>query len=107
MMHGRHAELAQRREALLIRSTALRGRMADDLAALSGAAGVVDTVWAGWTWVRRHPLPVASAVALLAAWRPRRLLRLASGAWVGWRWWRRLQPALKTLSALAQSHRPR
>jgi hypothetical protein len=107
MTLGRHDELAQRREALLIRSAVLRGRVAADVAALSGAAGVVDTAWAGWVWVRRHPLSVVSAVALLAAWRPRRLLRLARGAWAGWRWWRRLQPALKTLSASAQPHRPR
>jgi hypothetical protein len=107
MTLGRRAELAQRREALLIRSTALRSRLAEDVASLSGVAGLVDTAWAACTWLRRHPLPVASGLGLLALWRPRRLLRLARGVWTGWRWWRRLKPALKTLSVLAQARRSR
>lgn len=99
---GRIDLLEQRRQALLIRSTALRGQLAQDVGAFEGVGQLADAGWAAWRWVRCHPLPVVSAVAALAVWRPRRVLRVAGAAW---RWWRRLEPVWRTVSVLLQARR--
>ncbi len=97
--------LEQRRQALLIRSTVLRGQLAQDAEAFEGVGRLADAGWAAWRWVRCHPLPVVSAVAALAVWRPRRVLRVAGAVWGAWRWWRRLQPTWRTVSVLLQARR--
>lgn len=97
--------LDQRRQALLIRSAALRGQLAQDVRAFDGVTRLADAGWAAWRWVRGHPWSALSTVAALAVWRPRRVLRLAGTAWGAWRWWRRLQPALRAVSVLLQTRR--
>ncbi len=97
--------LDQRRQTLLVRSTLLRQRLAQDVGAFDGVGRLADAGWSAWRWVRRHPLPTVSTVVALAVWRPRRALRVAGAAWGAWRWWRRLQPALRTVSALLQARR--
>ena len=105
MSVGRIDLLEQRRQALLIRSTALRGQLAQDVGAFEGVGQLADAGWAAWRLVRCHPLPVVSAVAALAVWRPRRVLRVAGAAWGAWRWWRRLEPVWRTVSVLLQARR--
>lgn len=76
--------LAQRRQALLVRSALLREQVASDVQALRPVWLAADRVQDGVTWVRHHPLWVGVAVALLVAWRPRKTL------WAGlrlWGWW--------------------
>lgn len=73
--------LAQRRQALLVRSALLREQVASDVQALRPVWLAADRVQDGVTWVRQHPLWVGVAVALLVAWRPRKTL------WAGWRLW--------------------
>lgn len=105
MSVGRIDLLEQRRQALLIRSTVLRGQVAQDAEAFEGVGRLADAGWTAWRWVRGHPLPVVSAVAALAVWRPRRVLRVAAAAWGAWRWSRRLQPVWRAVSALLQARR--
>ena len=81
-------ELAQRREALLARSAALRERLGADLASLSRPLSWADQVLALARWLRAHPLVPAGAAAALALWQPRRAWRWlwrGLGLWRAWR----------------------
>lgn len=76
--------LAERRQALLVRSALLREQLAADVEALAPLGTVANQVQDGAMWVKRHPLWVGVAVALLVAWRPRKTL---SAGWRLWGWW--------------------
>lgn len=87
---ARQTLLAERRRQLLARSALLRVRLATDAQVLHGPLAVADRLHQGWRWLKAHPLEVAAGVALLVAWRPRRVAWLAGRLWAGWRLWRRL-----------------
>jgi hypothetical protein len=92
--------LRERRAALLARAATERAELAgwiartDALAALAGAAASLLAE------LKRHPLWIALAAALVVALRPRRVLRWATSGWWLWRaarlalaWWRAAQRA--------------
>jgi hypothetical protein len=83
--------LAQRRRALLQRSSELRERLAMQGAAIAPAAVWIDQVRSGWRWLRARPW-IATGLVLLLVWRrPRAAGRVAFMIWRGWRWWRRVR----------------
>ncbi len=84
-------DVAQRQQQLLVRSSRLRQRLADDAQVLQRPLALADQVRHGWQWLRAHPEVPAAGALLLALIRPRRAWRLASRAWAGWQLWRRVQ----------------
>jgi YqjK-like protein len=82
--------LADRGRQLQARSAALRGQLAVDADVLRTPLALADQVRRGWHWMKANPQWVGVAVALLMAWRPRRLAWLAGRLWAGWRLWQRL-----------------
>jgi len=78
-----------RLEQLLIRSTALRLQLAQQVQMLAGPLTIADSLCSGLHWLRRHPEWPLGGLALLALLRPRRAWRWASRVWWGWRLWRR------------------
>lgn len=92
---ARLAPLAQRQQALLQRSAALRRQFAQEAQALRAPLGFADRLLAGWRWLRAHPeVPLAAGVVLVVM-RPRRAWRLGWRAWSAWRLWQKLQPRLQ------------
>lgn len=98
-MRERLIALRDERAELLVRAAAERTTLAGRIARAD-----VLAVWAGagaslLAELRRRPLWVVLAVALLVAVRPRRVLKWAASGWTLWRiarvalvWWRRLAP---------------
>lgn len=77
--------LAQRRQALLVRSALLREQMASSAHALEPVWSTADRVNQGIAWVRSHPLWVGATVGLLAVWRPRKTLSAGVRLWGWWK----------------------
>jgi hypothetical protein len=90
-LNQRGAELAQRRQQLMVRSGQLRQQAASQAVALQSALSWVDRLQTAWRWVQTNPLPVLGGALGLAAWRPRRALHWAWRAWTGWQWLQRLR----------------
>lgn len=81
----RAAELAAKRQALLLRGAALRQTLALQAEVLRRPLALADQGRAGLAWLKRHPeVPIGAAVLLLVL-RPRRVWQLATAAWWGWR----------------------
>jgi YqjK-like protein len=83
-----------RRERLLMRSAELRAHLARQSQALAVPLARVDRALDALRWLREHPQWPLGALALWAAWRPRRTWRWAVRAWWLWRAVRRLQRLL-------------
>ena len=81
---------AQRREQLLMRSSALRLQFALEARALEAPLALADRVRDGLGWLRGHPELLAGAVLLLALLRPRQAWRWATRGWWARRLWQRL-----------------
>jgi hypothetical protein len=84
-MRERLIALRERRAALLARAAAERAELAGWIArtdALAAWAGAGASLLAE---LKRHPLWIALAAALIAALRPRRVLRWAASGWWLWR----------------------
>ena len=92
-------QLAQRRQALVLRSAALRQSLVADLRGLKPVFTGLDHVRDAWTWLRARPLAaLLPAVAVGVAWvvrKPARLVTLPLRAWSLWRLWRRVSPRLR------------
>lgn len=92
-------QLAQRRQALVSSSAALRQSLVADLRGLKPVFTGVDHVQDAWTWLRPRPLVVLlPVVAVGVAWvvrKPARLITLPLRAWSLWRLWRRVAPRLR------------
>ncbi len=95
MNRQRATALALRQQVLLLRSVELRGRLAADAAVLQRPLALADRVHEGWRWLRANPAAPIAAVVVVAALRPRRVLRWGLRLWWGWRTLRRLQRRLQ------------
>ena len=80
--------LMQKRSVLLAQIAAERAALAQQGAALRPAAQVIDKVSSGMRYVSKHPEILVLPAAILALWRPRRLVSLAVS---GLGFWRMLQ----------------
>ena len=99
-MRERLIALRERRAGLIARAAAERSTLAAWLARADGLSR-----WAGvgaslLHELKRRPLWIAGAAALLFALRPKRVLRWAASGWSLWQlarrarvWWRRFAPA--------------
>jgi hypothetical protein len=93
----RHRRLAARREALRLRSTLLRERLAVGAAEWQAPLSLADSALDGLRWLRSHPeWPLGAALALVVL-RPRLLLRWAGRGFWAWQLWRRARPHVRTL----------
>lgn len=92
MAQSRQA-LAQRRQALELRSKLLRDQLDTDLRALAPVFTLADHAQDAWVWVRSRPtavlLPVLTVGVVWVVRKPTRLFRLSWGAWSVWRLWQR------------------
>lgn len=94
------AELAARREQLLLRSAQLREQLRVRTQVLRPALRAADRVRGGVDRVREHPgvwLVLAAALAGAAVVRPRAVMRLGLRAWSGWVMVRRARPLLRAV----------
>jgi hypothetical protein len=86
--------LAQRRQALVLRSQRLRDQLSTDLRVFEPAFTWADRAQDAWVWVRSRQtavlLPVLTVGVVWVIRKPTRLLRLGSGAWTAWRLWQRV-----------------
>lgn len=83
--------LALKKQRLMLKSDALRSRLADEAQALVPVFSAADRVRSGWRWVKSHPEWVAGAGALLVALRPRTVVRWVRRGYGAFRAWRRLR----------------
>ena len=90
-LQRRSAELAQRRQQLVVRSGQLRQQAVGQAVVLQSALSWMDRLQAAWRWLQTNPLPVLGGVLGLAVWRPRLALHWAWRAWSGWQWLQRLR----------------
>ena len=90
---------ALRREQLLVRSTALRLRLARDGQALEAPLAIADNVRNALHWLWQHPEWPVGGLVVLAVLRPRRAWRWAARAWWAWRLWQRSGRLLVALAS--------
>lgn len=88
---SRELELALRKQRLMLKSDALRARLAGEAQVLLPAFVAADRVRDGWRWAKSHPEWVAATGALLVALRPRKVVRWVRGAYGAFRAWRRVR----------------
>lgn len=93
-MNARRLELAKRRGVLEAHIAAQREAMALHTQPLAAAVAVIDQGLAGVAWLKRHPLAVGGAVALLAVLKPRRAWRWTRRVIFVWRGWQKLHSSL-------------
>lgn len=83
-MKAKAAALMHKRVALIARIDDERNALARQGAALRPAALKIDKVVAGIRYLKSHPAVLLLPIAILALWRPRRLLGFAAsgiGLW--------------------------
>jgi hypothetical protein len=89
-------QLALRRQALVLRSAALRGALNADLRGIAPAFTLADRAQDAWIWLRAKPLaallPLMAVGMVWAVRKPSRLVTLPLRAWSVWRLWRRVAP---------------
>lgn len=92
-------QLALRRQALVLRSAALRQALSADLRGIAPVFTVADRTQDAWIWLRARPLalllPTAAAGLVWMVRKPTRLVTLPLRVWSIWRLWRRVAPALR------------
>ena len=71
--------LAARQQELLKRSALLRFELAGQGRGLRESLSIADHTYAGWQWLKAHPLWPVGALLLLLAGRPKRILRWLPG----------------------------
>ncbi len=79
------AALMHKRAALIAQIGAERAALAQQGAALRPAALMIDKVVAGIRYLKSHPAVLLLPIAILALWRPRRLLGFAASGLGLWR----------------------
>ena len=84
-MTTRH--LHAHRARLLQRSAALRQRAATELQHMQPALAKGDRLLQAAAWVRRNPMYLVGALAVLAVLRPRAMLRATTRVWSLWQSW--------------------
>jgi hypothetical protein len=101
MSSAREAELALRRQRLLMRSAALRATFAEQAVVLEAPLAAADRVHAGVRWLIRYRGWVMGGVVVVLVVRPRRAWRLLRLGWWLWRSARRVQPWLVAAGLIA------
>jgi len=84
-MKEKAAALMHKRAALIAQIGAERAALAQQGAALRPAALMIDKVVAGIRYLKSHPAVLLLPIAILALWRPRRLLGFAASGLGLWR----------------------
>jgi hypothetical protein len=80
-------DLHTRRTHLLQRSAALRLRASTELQQMEPALAMGDRLLQAGTWLRRNPVYLAGALAVLVVLKPRAVLGAATRAWSIWQSW--------------------
>jgi hypothetical protein len=80
-------DLHARTTRLLQRSAALRLRASAELQQMEPAFALGDRLLQAGTWLRRNPVYLASALAVLVVLKPRAVLGTATRAWYVWQSW--------------------
>jgi len=101
MSSAREAELALRRQRLLMRSAALRATFAEQAVVLEAPLATADRVHAGVRWLIRYRGWVLAGAVVVLVVRPRRAWRLLRLGWWLWRSARRVQPWLAAAGLIA------
>lgn len=87
-MSDRLAELALKKQRLLLRSADLRDRMGVHADGLAPVFVAVDRLREAGAVVRRNPEWVAGGIVVLVVARPRFVWRWVRRGYVGWRMWK-------------------
>jgi len=77
-------ELQARRTRLLQRSVVLRQQAACEFQKMEPVFVVGDRLLQGWIWLRRNPVYLAGALAVVVVLKPRAVLRTTVRAWTLW-----------------------
>ncbi len=101
MSAGHELDLALRQQRLLLRSAALRSKLAEQSVVLEAPLAAADRVHAGARWLYRQRAWLAGAVVVVLVVRPRRAWRVARFGWWLWRSARRVQPWLVAAGLVA------
>jgi hypothetical protein len=80
-------DLLARQNHLLQRSAALRLRATAELQQMEPAFALGDRLLQAGTWLRRNPVYLAGALAVLVVLKPRAVLGTATRAWSIWQSW--------------------
>lgn len=80
-------DLLARQNRLLQRSAALRLRASTELEQMGPALAMGDRLLQAGTWLRRNPVYLAGALAVLVVLKPRIVLRTSARAWTLWQSW--------------------
>ena len=80
-------DLLARQNRLLKRSAALRLRATAELQQMEPALAMGDRLLQAGTWLRRNPVCLAGALAVLVVLKPRAVLGTATRAWSIWQSW--------------------
>ena len=103
MTRGRLIALGQHRARLIGQARAERERLGAQVERIESALSWVDIARRGANEVRRHPLLVALAVAVVVALRPRNAVNLLISGLSAWRLYKRGRRLWTLASALASS----
>jgi len=87
-------ERALKKQRLVLKSSDLRQRLADDSQPLQPLFAAADKVTDGIHWIQARPGIALAATAVLVVLRPRPLLRWGRRAFFAWKTWRTLQNRL-------------
>lgn len=87
-MDAKLVDIIRRRERLLSRAETQRAELAGIVRQCRGSIAAIDRTIATAQTLKAHPVLLAAPLAVLAAWRPRRLVAWAGRAWMAWRFWR-------------------
>ena len=82
-------ELQARRTRLLQRSAVLRQQAACELQKMEPVFVVGDRLLQGWIWLRRNPVYLAGALAVVVVLKPRAVLRTTARVWSLWQSWQK------------------
>jgi len=80
-------DLRARTNRLLQRSAALRLRASAELQQMEPALAIGDRLLQAGTWLRRNPVYLAGALAVVVVLKPRAVLGTAKRAWSIWQSW--------------------
>ena len=80
-------DLHTRQNRLLQRSAALRLRASAELQQMGPVLAMGDRLLQAGTWLRRNPVYLAGALAVLVVLKPRIVLRTSARAWTLWQSW--------------------
>jgi hypothetical protein len=80
-------KLHARQTRLLQRSAALRLRASAELQQMEPALAIGDRLLQAGTWLRRNPVYLIGALAVLVVLKPRAMLGTATRAWSIWQSW--------------------